>query len=199
MIKVGGFIVLASLLWLMALQAQAEYVTDELQLGLHHAEDTSDRPFRTLVSGTELEVLERNRFYARVLTSAGEEGWVKAGYLISSKPAAARVMELEASNAKVNARLEQVLAQTSDVRQTIDDLESELAAATTAGAAAVARATELEAENNAFNERMVDFRGSVPVRWAFLAAGLMLLVGLFAGFLWFDHRSRKRYGGFRVY
>ena len=115
MMKAGGFVAAASLLWMMALPAQAEYVTDELQLGLHIAEDTSDTPFRTLVSGTELEILERNRFYARVRTSAGEEGWVKAGYLISSKPVAARAMELEAANAKINDRLEKVLAQTSDV------------------------------------------------------------------------------------
>lgn len=199
MMKAGGFLVAASLLWMTALPAQAEYVTDELQLGLHIAEDTSDTPFRTLVSGTELEILERNRFYARVRTSAGEEGWVKAGYLISSKPAAARAIELEAANAKINARLEQVLTQTSDVRQTIGDLESELATARTEGAAALARATELEDDNTRFNERMVNFRGSVPIRWAFLAVGLMLLVGFFSGFLWFDHRSRKRYGGFRVY
>ena len=87
---------------------------------------TSDTPFRTLVSGTELEILERNRFYAKVRTNTGEEGWVKAGYLVSAKPAAARAMELEASNADITARLEKVLAQTSDVRQTIADLESEL-------------------------------------------------------------------------
>ena len=199
MMKAGEFVVAACFLWAMALPAQAEYVTDELQLGLHHAEDTSDTPFRTLVSGTELEVLERNRFYARVRTGAGEEGWVKAGYLISDKPAAARVIELEASNADIEARLEKVLAQTSDVRQTITGLESELAKAKEEGAIAAARATELETENSRFNERMANFRGSVPVRWAFLAAGLMLLVGFFSGFLWFDHRSRKRYGGFRVY
>lgn len=199
MMKAGGFLVAASLLWMMAFPAQAEYVTDELQLGLHIAEDTSDTPFRTLVSGTELEILERNRFYARVRTSAGEEGWVKAGYLITRKPAAARAMELEAANAKINDRLEKVLAQTSDVRQTIAGLESELATAKTEGAAALARATELEVDNTRFNERMINFRGSVPVRWAFLAAVLMLLVGSFSGFLWFDYRSRKRYGGFRVY
>lgn len=199
MMKAGGFLVAASLLWMMAFPAQAEYVTDELQLGLHIAEDTSDTPFRTLVSGTELEILERNRFYARVRTSAGEEGWVKAGYLITRKPAAARAMELEAANAKINDRLEKVLAQTSDVRQTIAGLESELATAKTEGAAALVRATELEVDNTRFNERMINFRGSVPVRWAFLAAVLMLLVGSFSGFLWFDYRSRKRYGGFRVY
>ena len=197
--KVGRFVVAASLLWVMVLPVQAEYVTDELQLGLHLAEDTSDTPFRTLVSGTELEILERNRFYAKVRTNTGEEGWVKAGYLVSVKPAAARAMELEASNADITARLEKVLAQTSDVRQTIADLESELAKAKEEGAIAAEAASGLEIENSRFNERMANFRGSVPVRWAFLAAGLMVLVGFFAGFLWFDHRSRKRYGGFRVY
>ena len=199
MVKAGELIVVAGLLWMMAAQAQAEYVTDELQLGLHFAEDTSDAPFRTLVSGTELEVLERNRFYARVRTSDGVEGWVKAGYLISSKPAAARAMELEASNAEINTRLELVLAQTADVRKTIADLESELATAKTDGAVALARATKLEAEKIRSSERMANFRDSVPVRWAFLAAALMVMVGFFSGFLWFDSRSRKRYGGFRVY
>ena len=197
--KVGRFVVAASLLWVLVLPVQAEYVTDELQLGLHLAEDTSDTPFRTLVSGTELEILERNRFYAKVRTNTGEEGWVKAGYLVSAKPAAARAMELEASNADITARLEKVLAQTSDVRQTIADLESELAKAKEEGAISSEAASGLEIENSRFNERMANFRGSVSVRWAFLAAGLMVLVGFFAGFLWFDHRSRKRYGGFRVY
>ena len=191
--------VTVTLLWLFAVPVQAEYVTDELQLGLHVAEDTSDSPFRNLVSGTELEILERNRFYAKVRTANGDEGWVKAGYLISVKPAAARVIELEASTAAMNTRLEQVLAQTADVRQTIDDLESELAIAKQGEAAASTRVTKLEADNSSFNDRMANFRGSVPVRWALLAIGLMVLVGFFAGFLWFDHRSRKRYGGFRVY
>jgi len=199
MIKAGGFLVTVTLLWLFAVPVQAEYVTDELQLGLHVAEDTSDSPFRNLVSGTELEILERNRFYAKVRTANGDEGWVKAGYLISVKPAAARVIELEASTAAMNTRLEQVLAQTADVRQTIDDLESELAIAKQGEAAASTRVTKLEADNSRFNDRMANFRGSVPVRWALLAIGLMVLVGFFAGFLWFDHRSRKRYGGFRVY
>ena len=199
MMKAGGFLVTATLLWLFAVPVQAEYVTDELQLGLHIAEDTSDSPFRNLVSGTELEVLERNRFYARVRTANGDEGWVKAGYLISAKPAEARVIELEASTAAMNTRLEQVLAQTADVRQTIDDLESELAISKQGEAAASTRVTELEAGKSRFDDRMANFRGSVPVRWALVAIGLMVLVGFFAGFLWFDHRSRKRYGGFRVY
>jgi len=108
-------------------------------------------------------------------------------------------MDMEASNAAMNTRLEEVLEQTADVRQTITDLESNLATARQGETAAKARAAELEAENNRISGRIGDYRDSVPVRWAFLAVGLMVLVGFFAGFLWFDHRSRKRYGGFRVY
>ena len=52
----------------MPLSALAEtaYVTDQLRLGLHRAEDTSDRSFRTLESGQELDILSQNRNYAQV-------------------------------------------------------------------------------------------------------------------------------------
>ena len=52
------------------------YITDILQLGLHRAEDTSDSPFRNLVSGTEVTVIERIPNFARVRTADGDEGWV---------------------------------------------------------------------------------------------------------------------------
>ena len=41
--------------------AETGYVTDRLMLGLHQAADTSDRPFRSLESGTEFEILSRYR------------------------------------------------------------------------------------------------------------------------------------------
>ena len=71
--------------------AETAYVTDSLRLGLHAAPDTSDRPFENLVSGTAVEVLERNPNYARVRLADGREGWVKATFLVDAKPAAARV------------------------------------------------------------------------------------------------------------
>src|SRR3970282_48196 len=90
-------IVLMYILGLCPLVAAAEtaYVTDILRLGLHRAEDTSDRPFDNLVSGTELEVLERVPNFARVRTAAGQEGWVKSAYLVGEKPAQARIAETE--------------------------------------------------------------------------------------------------------
>lgn len=58
--------------------AETAYVTDNLRLGLHQAADTSDRAFRTLDSGQELEVLTRDRNYAHVALPDGVRGYVKA-------------------------------------------------------------------------------------------------------------------------
>ncbi len=77
-----------------AAMAETAYVTDNLRLGLHEAADTSDRSFRTLESGQELEIITRDRNYANVRLPDGVEGNVKAAYLVFEKPARLIVAEL---------------------------------------------------------------------------------------------------------
>ena len=86
---------LISVFLLMPLLAVAEtaYVTDNLRLGLHAAEDTSDRAFRFLESGQPMEILVRDRNYANVRLPDGTEGWVKSAYLVDEKPAKLIVAE----------------------------------------------------------------------------------------------------------
>ena len=67
--------------------AETAYVTDTLRLGLHQAADTSDRAFRSLESGQEFEVLSRSRLYAHIQLPDGTQGYVKAAYVVSEKPA----------------------------------------------------------------------------------------------------------------
>ena len=76
--------------------AETLYVTDSLRLALYASEDMSDRPLANLTSGAPVQVLDRSASLARVRTAAGEEGWVKATYLVPEKPARTRVAELEA-------------------------------------------------------------------------------------------------------
>ena len=76
--------------------AETAYVTDNLRLGLHQAADTSDRAFRTLDSGQELEILTRDRNYAHVSLPDGVQGYVKAAYLVDEKPAKLIVAETQA-------------------------------------------------------------------------------------------------------
>ncbi len=71
--------------------AQTLYVTDSLRLALYESEDLSDKPLANLVSGAPVQLLERSGSLARVRTPAGDEGWVKASFLVPEKPARARV------------------------------------------------------------------------------------------------------------
>jgi len=105
-----------SLMLCAVASAETAYVTDVLRLGIHAAADTSDRAFDNLVSGTAVEILERNTNYARVKLADGREGWVRSTFLVTTAPAAARIVELEAKvadleGAAVAAKAAQVAAE----------------------------------------------------------------------------------------
>ena len=86
--------------------AETAYVTDTLNLGLHEAADTSDRPFRTLQSGQQFEVLSRDRYYAHVRLPDGATGYVKAAYIVDEKPAKLIVEQTAAERDRLAAELE---------------------------------------------------------------------------------------------
>ena len=67
--------------------AETLYVTDSLRLALYASEEMNDKPLANLTSGAAVQLLERDASLARVRTAAGEEGWVKATYLVPEKPA----------------------------------------------------------------------------------------------------------------
>ena len=104
----GSFIALGLAQPALAL-GETMYVTDLLRLGIHQASDTSDRPFRTLVSGTRVEVLERSTNYALVRLDDGRQGWLKAAYLVADKPARLRLTEIEAEYGQTIEAYEGVL------------------------------------------------------------------------------------------
>ena len=97
----------AALLVPAVVVAETAYVTDNLRLGLHRAEDTSDRPFRNLESGQQVEILSRSTYYAHVELPDGTTGHVKAGFLVDSKPAKLIVAETMAEVDRLTAELEE--------------------------------------------------------------------------------------------
>jgi SH3-like domain-containing protein len=156
--------------------AETAYVTDNLRLGLHRAQDTSDRAFRFLDSGQPMEILIRGGSYASVRLPDGAEGWVK-----------------------LVAELEQARQAFAEPAATIDGLRNDAAVLTTELENAKAQVAELQAEVESIQGMKERYRGSVPLNWV----GGAILVCLIAGFLcalwWVDHRSRKRHGGIRIY
>ena len=177
---------------------EVTYVTDILRLGIHRAQDTSDRPFQNLVSGTELTVLDRVTNYAHVRTSDGQEGWVKSAYLVSEKPAQLRVAEVEAELA--TAREQLALARSA---QTIAEAEAgrvskEMAENTSSAGAIQETLARLQRENESFESQLERYRGSLPWPWVVAALVVAVIAGFFGGMWWLDASMRRRFG-VRIY
>ena len=175
------------------------YVTDRLILGLHQAEDTSDQAFRSLESGQEFEILSRDRLYARIQLPDGTQGYVKAAYIVSEKPAKLIVSQTQAEVERLAGELNAARAAFAEPAATIDRLESEVESRQVELETSRARIEELEQENESYRRRADRYQYSLPVNWVGGAIGLCLIVGFLAGLWWVDHRSRKRHGGIRIY
>jgi SH3 domain protein len=190
-----------ALLVLLPVLAAAEtgYVTDRLMLGLHQAEDTSDRPFRSLESGTRFEVLSRDRLYAHVRLEDGTEGYVKAAYVVYEPPAKLIVNETQAEVERLSSELAEAKAAFAEPAAVIDSLKAETRALESELEAARTRVDELEQDNARYESRAERYQYSLPYKWVGGAIGVCLVAGFLAGLRWVDHRSRKRHGGIRVY
>lgn len=189
------------ILALMPLAAAAEtaYVTDTLQLGLHQAEDTSDRPFRNLDSGQEMEVLSRTRYYANIQLPDGTQGYVKAGFLVTDKPAKLIVAETQAEVDRLSAELEESRQAFAAPAATIDALKQQAADLRARLDDSEASVIELGEENSSLRNRQSQYKNSMPLQWVAGAVGACLVGGILLGLWWVDHRSRKRHGGIRIY
>jgi SH3 domain protein len=179
--------------------ADPAYVTDSLRLGLYADADGGGDPIETLASGNAVEVLERNGGYARVRTAAGSEGWVKAAYLVTKKPALARVAELEAEiddlkNDVASAREAQHAAE-----EQIDKLNNRAASSSGSTEALQETVGTLRNENEAYAERLEGYRRTLPLQWVVAALVVVLVGGFLAGLWWLDSLIRRRHGGFRIY
>lgn len=185
--------------WPSAAPAETAYVTDQLRLGLHQAADTSDRAFRTLQSGQELEILSQSRNYARVRLPDGTVGHVKAAYLVTEKPAALVVAETRAEADRLQQELDEALRQFAGPAATISALEQQVEERDAALEESSSRVLELTAQNERYARRQQQHQYSLPASWVAAAVGVSLLAGFLGGLWWLDNRSRKRHGGFRIY
>lgn len=179
--------------------AETAYVTDNLKLGLHKAADTSGRAFQTLESGQEMEILYRDRNYAHVQLPDGVQGYVKAAYLVSIKPARLIVAETQAEVDRLTLELVETRQAFAAPAATIDSLKLQAAEFQSKLDQSNSTINELSEENSDLRGRQDMYKNSLPVRWVAGAIAVCLLGGFFAGLWWVDTRSRKRHGGIRIY
>ncbi len=179
--------------------AETGYVTDKLILGLHQAEDTSDRSFRSLESGQAVEILSRDRNYAHVQLPDGTQGYVKAAYLVYEKPAKLIVAEAQAEAARLASELEEIRQAFSGPAATIEALQQKSADLQAQLDDRTAQLAEIGTQNDDLRSRQQDYRYSLPLSWVAGAIGACLIAGFLCGLWWVDQRSRKRHGGIRIY
>jgi SH3 domain protein len=179
--------------------AETAYITDNLRLGLHQSEDTSDRAFRMLESGQELEIISRDRNYANVRLPDGTSGYVKAAYLVDEKPAKLIVAETSQERDALAAELEETKRAFAGPAATIQTLKDEADALTQKLTNAESEVEILAAENASIQGMKERYKGSLPLSWVGAAIGVCLIGGFLAGLWWVDHSSRKRHGGVRIY
>jgi len=179
--------------------AETAYVTDTLRLGLHQTADTSDRAFRTLESGQEMEIISRDRNYASVRLPDGAQGFVKAAYLVSEKPAKLIVAELRATHENLQQELEATKVAFASPAAAIEALEQQLAKKESALESNLSQIAVLAAEVDDFRGQYGKYKNSLPLPWVGGAMFICLLGGFLCGLWWIDYRSRKRHGGVRIF
>ncbi len=186
--------------------AETRYVTDELQLALYEQINSKGKLLERLSSGTELELLEESGLFARVRTQDGAEGWTKAGFLIKEKPARAQLEDMKTENQKLQADLESLRRKLSDTETQLAEIQTvEEPVDTKAPEEAdrveqvVAALDRVQQENESYRKLLSGKERIIPLNWGLIGAGLTFVLGLFAGFRLFDHLSRKRHGGIRIY
>lgn len=132
----------------VATMAEPVYVRDRLLVALREAPAADAPVVALLVSGTEVELLERRDDRARVRTADGKEGWVEVAYLTSDLPAARVIARLEQENDDLRARLARVQApgrkSPQADAQALQRLREALASARLRNAELQARLTEAE-------------------------------------------------------
>jgi SH3 domain protein len=183
----------------LSVAAETAYVTDNLRLGLHRAEDTSDRAFRTLESGQQLEIISRDRNYAQVQLPDGTPGYVKVAYLVFDKPAKLIVSETQSALDSLQKEMSDLKAAFAAPAATIESLKAQLAEKQAVLDESTGRLDKAIAENESYRRRYEQARFSLPLSWVAGAMGVCLLAGFLAALWWTDQRSRKRHGGIRIY
>ena len=190
-------------LWLIFVpfvaMAETAYVTDTLRLGLHQAADTSDRAFRTLESGQEVEIVSRDRNYASVRLPDGAQGYVKAAYLVFDKPAKLIVAEVQAAHQSLQQELDATNATFALPAEAIAFLEQQVAEKDSALESSASRIAVLAAEVDEFRGQFGNRQYSLPLTWVGGAMFVCILGGFLCGLWWIDYRSRKRHGGVRIF
>lgn len=133
----GWFYSLVAFLCCLTLSASAAraerkpetgWIQSEVRLNLRTGAGIDYRIVGTVVSGDAVRVLEKRENWTRVQTSDGKTGWIPAGYLQNTPPAAQRVPLLEDENRELKERLAKIESELTTLKSETAEIHARDAA-----------------------------------------------------------------------
>jgi SH3 domain protein len=181
------------------------YVTDQLLLGLYAKKDASGKRIATLESGAELELLDRNKNYAKVKTNNGNIGWVKTAFLVTEKPAKLLLKDVEFEKQELTQEIEENRRKLALIRtpsaEDMAALKKELEERSLGLQQARSRIDDLNRQLNTARAEFswVKYIQQVlhPLWWYPIGVMGFLLTGILIGIRIVNNRLRKRFYGFK--
>ncbi len=187
-----------------------QYVTGKLYLSLYQQADSGSQVIKSLVSGDRLNVIEIAGPYAKVITTKDQQGWVKKGFIVKSKPASVLYKEVNSAYKNLQQEMERNKQENSasiDLKEVIQRLEKENKKLKVSNELYLSRQTLLNKENNVEeleDSHVIDletFKQIINEYFMFLLASLILLIliGFRVGELKTESDVIKHFGGVRVW
>ena len=195
-------LVLATVIPTIAM-AETAYITDKLYVSIREGQGNEHPAVKSIVAGTEVEVLQRLSGFTLVREPGGAEGWVADRYLVDTAPAKALLESSDIQIAKVQADLASVKKQLTISRKTArvearraKALEQKLQSLEQASAPGALVTTEQVSapETRVLSDEVVEAGFRFHWLW-FLIAFAMLITGFISGAIWLREVNRKKMGG----
>ena len=122
----------AVLLAQFSVASAALYITDNISVGVFATPDMQGEPELRLTSGAAVDVIESRGALRKIRTEHGEQGWLKASFLIKTPPLAQKLEEANKELTQLGSTLEALQDENASLKKlsaeakNITSLRSEL-------------------------------------------------------------------------
>ncbi len=181
------------LLTTLATAQQIVYVDDKLRVGVRETANSRTRPIEVVITGTQLEVLQRKGNYLRIRTPKGTEGWVNGAYVTDDLPAPQRLERLNERYAAMQSTLDEWRARAQELEKQHGIVANKLTSTT----------QELEQLQQQYDRvtsaqeaRQAKRKRSLMV-WTTIL-GIVGLAFFILGAVWYRHRAMQKLGGLSI-
>lgn len=170
------------------LHADSVYVKDSLRVGVRTEPSNSIAPIGVVLTGMQLEVLERSGGYVKIRTDRGLEGWIKNSYVDTEPPAIIKLKRLQSEYDQLKSRVgkhDDLLKTTETTNKTLNEQIDTL------------KSSNAELQLALAKEQHTNSQSVSSYFWLALSYIAFCAAGIGIGVTWHRRLAMKRLGGLR--